>query len=191
MSYAAFAEIATHPSRCPRAHRGWTLIELLVVMTVSSLLLAVSLPSFENFLQRRRLDGLSAQLIGDLQFLRSSAVAQHTGLRLRLQDNAGGSCYLIHTGAANACSCAADGQAQCQPGAELLRLVFVPASSRLTVQGNVGSMRVDPRQGTFSPAGTIELRNASGSISLRHVVNILGRVKLCASAGDWAGVPAC
>lgn len=191
MSYAAFAEVATPPPRCPRARRGWTLIELLVVMTVSGLLLAVSLPSFENFLQRRRLDGLSAQLIGDLQFLRSSAVAQHTGLRLRLQDNAGGSCYLIHTGAADACGCGADGQAQCQTGAELLRLVFVPASSRLAVQGNVGSMRVDPRLGTFSPAGSIELRNTSGSIGLRHVVNILGRVRLCASAGDWAGVPAC
>lgn len=185
MQHAAF------PPRCRAGAGGWTLIELLVVMTVSSLLLAVSLPSFENFLQRRRLDGLSAQLISDLQFLRSSAVAQHTGLRLRLQDNAGGSCYLIHTGAADACSCAADGQAQCQTGAELLRLVFVPTSSRLAVQGNVGSMRVDPRLGTFSPAGSIELRSASGGIGLRHVVNILGRVRLCASAGDWAGVPAC
>ncbi|MFM2056323.1 MAG: hypothetical protein RLY71_708 [Pseudomonadota bacterium] len=185
MQHAAF------PPRGRTSAGGWTLIELLVVMTVSSLLLAVSLPSFENFLQRRRLDGLSAQLISDLQFLRSSTVARHTGLRLRLQENTGGSCYLIHTGTANACGCAADGQAQCQPGAELLRLVFVPASSRLAVQSNVNSMRVDPRQGTFSPAGTIELRNASGSISLRHIVNILGRVKLCASAGDWAGVPAC
>jgi type IV fimbrial biogenesis protein FimT len=170
---------------------GWTLIELLVVMTLTSLLLAISLPSFESFLQRRRLDGLSAQLISDLQFLRSSTVAQHTGLRLRLQDNSGGSCYLIHTGAADACSCSADGQAQCQAGTELLRMVFVPASSRLAVQGNVNSMRVDPRLGTFSPAGSIEVRNTSGSIGLRHVVNILGRVRLCASAGDWAGVPAC
>jgi len=179
------------PPRRRTGAGGWSLTELLVVMTVSSLLLVVSLPSFEQFVQRRRLDGLSAQLISDLQFLRSSTVARHIGLRLRLQENTGGSCYLIHSGATDACSCSADGLAQCQPGAELLRLVFVPASSRLAVQGNVSSMRVDPRLGTISPAGSIELHNASGSIGLRHVVNILGRVRLCASAGDWAGVPAC
>ncbi|MEX8520609.1 MAG: GspH/FimT family pseudopilin [Leptothrix sp. (in: b-proteobacteria)] len=170
--------------------RGWTLIELLICTTLAALLLSITLPSFDGFLQRRRLDGLSAQLISDLQFLRSSAVARNVKLWLRLQTHSGGSCYLIHTGAKNACACNLDGSPQCQSGSELLRLVFLPAGSRQQLQGNVESMLVDPRQGTISPAGNIELQG-DNIPNLRHVVSGLGRVRLCAPDGGWAAVPAC
>ena len=178
---------ARHPS-----HRstGWTLIELMVCLALAALLLGNALPSLDGLVQRRRLDGLSAQLISDLQFLRSSAVARNTQLRLRLQTTSGGSCYLIHTGAKNACGCNVAGSPQCQSGTELLRLVFVPTGSRLQLQGNIDSILVDPRQGTISPTGNIELRGDNVA-SLRHVVSGLGRVRLCAPDGGWGGVPTC
>ena len=42
------------------------------------------------------------------------AVARNAPLRISFESGAGGSCYVIHTGAANQCSCAADGTAVCQ-----------------------------------------------------------------------------
>lgn len=174
----------------PQHQVGWTLVETLVCAALAALLLGVSVPSFDGFLQRRRIDGLSAQLISDLQFLRSSAVARNTPLRLRLQNHSGGSCYLIHSGARDGCSCQLDGSPLCRNGAELLRLVFLPADSRLQMQGNIDSLLVDPRQGTFSPTGRIELLGDSVS-SLRHLISRLGRVRLCAPDGGWPGVSTC
>ncbi|MEY4753801.1 MAG: hypothetical protein RJA44_1476 [Pseudomonadota bacterium] len=171
--------------------RGWTLTELLIVLALGALLLSMALPSFSSFLEHRRIEGLSAQLISDLQYLRSSAVARQTRLRLRIQSHAGGSsCYLLHSGASDACGCDRSGQVQCQPDAELLRQHVLPPDSALQLSATSASLLVDPRLGTFTPAGSIDVHNRSGA-QLRHVINVLGRVRLCSPSGSWTGAPAC
>lgn len=176
---------------CGDAQRGLTLIELMLSVALVALLAVWALPSFDGLLQRRQVLGVSAQLVTDLQYMRSLGLARGAALRLSVQTpgSGPGGCYLVHTGAADACSCSGT-TITCTAGTELLRSFALPPDSRLRLRANVASMRVDPRQGTVSPTGSIEVMAADGS-ALKHVINLLGRVRLCTSAGHWQGVAAC
>lgn len=178
------------PLPAGRSAPGLTLLELMVSIAVLALLAVAAVPSFDGFLQRREAQGLSSQLVADVQALRSAALARQEALRLTVRTPAlgRGGCYAVHTGAADACSCDT-GTVQCS-GGELLRGLALPTDGRLLLRANVASMRLDPRQGTVSPTGSIEVIARSGP-ALKHVVNLLGRVRVCAASGTWPGVPAC
>ena len=180
------------PGLVHRSARGHTLIELLLVGMLLAWLLTSAVPSFQAFLSRRHLDGIAAQWVADLQFLRTGAVARHEPLRLTYLHTAQGSGWAVHTGEADTCSVAAAAAAPitCSSGSELLRSAWWPVNARVAVQANVTSMRVDPRQGTVTPTGSWELSSSDG-VRLRHVVNILGRVRVCTPGPNVSGVPAC
>jgi type IV fimbrial biogenesis protein FimT len=173
-------------------HRqGLTLVELMVCVAVLAVLLTLAVPSMQGFLARRQLEGLSAQFVADLQFARSAAVARAESLRMRIHATPdGATCYLVHSGAANACTCQADQTVQCNGSAQVLRVVQLPVNERISVRANVATLLIDPRQGTVSPTGSIDISVSDGS-TLRHVVNILGRVRLCTPATRVGDVPAC
>lgn len=177
-------------NRRPPLARGLTLVELMVSIALLALLATAAVPSFETFLLRREMTGLSEQLIADLQGLRSAAIARQQALRLTVKSptSGRGGCYAVHTGAADACTCN-NGTVQCT-GGELLHGVALPPQGRLLLRANVASLRLDPRQGTLSPTGSIEVVGHDGR-SLKHVINLLGRARVCAASGAWAGVPSC
>lgn len=184
-----------HATTHPHRQRGLTLVEQLVVLAVAAVLLHGATHTFSSWIVRQHLLGHSAQLGADLQWLRAAAVARHRILRLSFQDTPAGTCYLLHSGDADACRCEADGPAdpvvQCAPGTELLRTTLVPASRRVRLQSNVASLRVDPRHGTFTPTGSIDVAATDGTGTLRHVVNILGRVRVCTAGPRLPGYSAC
>jgi type IV fimbrial biogenesis protein FimT len=175
------------------SQRGYTAVELLLATLLAAVLLTLAAPTFSGFWQRRQIEGASSQLQADLHFLRHAASTRQQSLRLSVLSNAAGSCYLIHSGEAGNCRCdpqqPAGAAAQCSSPAQLLRGWAFPAAGPLRLRSNVASMRVDPRQGTFSPAGSLDLDTLAGH-HMRHVVNILGRVRLCSSTRT-AGLPAC
>jgi type IV fimbrial biogenesis protein FimT len=171
--------------------RGWTLIEVLVVLAMVGILAAAALPSFARMLIRRHLEGIAAQVGTDLQYLRSEAIARNAAVRIRFitlpADT--GSCYVIHIGAEQTCSCDVS-STSCQAGAIALRHAGFAAESPVQVQANVGSMRVDPRHGTVSPTGTVRVVTADSG-AVHHVVSVLGRVRTCTPGGLVPGVAAC
>jgi len=176
----------------PRSCRGWTLIEQLVVLTILGLSVSLALPSFGDYLMRRRMEGTSQQLVADLQELRSRTVAAGQPLRLRFQSDTRAACYLIHTGEADSCSCLiADAASACRSDSQILRSTSIPIASGLRLNSNVATVLVDPRHGTFSPTLSIDLGASDGSLRLRHVVSILGRVRLCMASGRIGTIPAC
>lgn len=174
---------------------GLTLVELLVVLALAAIILHSATLSFSGWLQRQHLLGVSAQFNADLQWLRSAAVLRHRILRLSFQDTDAGMCYLIHSGDAGTCRCRPDLRAEplveCDDGTELLRAALVPASRRIRLRSNVASLRIDPRHGTFTPTGSIEVSTTDGSSALRHIVNILGRVRTCTPGPRFPGYSPC
>ena len=173
-----------------KKQRGITLVESCVTLAVAAIVAAGAAPSMEQLLDARRLDGAASQLLSDLQFTRISAMARNQRIRFSLQADATGSCYVIHTGSADACRCGASGQVACSPGASEIRTVRLPAADRVLVQANVASILFDPVHGTSTPAGTFRVISANGR-ELRHVVNVMGRVRTCSPQGNVGGYRAC
>lgn len=171
--------------------RGLTLIELMVSLALLALLLGLAIPAWQGFVLRRQVDGLSAQLTADLHYLRTSTVARNQTLRLSL--HASSACYLIHTGHTADCRCqvatAGEIDVQCTGDAQALRAQAMTDGS-WQLRANVSVLTVDPRHGTFSPTGSLDWTHPSG-LSLRHVVNILGRTRLCTPGTRLAGISAC
>jgi type IV fimbrial biogenesis protein FimT len=92
--------------------------------------------------------------------------------------DAQGSCYVVHTGATEDCSCNADGSASCSHGAAALRSVRFAQPDALQLHTNVGSILFDPVKGTSTPTGTLRLV-AADDRAVHLVVNLMGRVRSC------------
>jgi type IV fimbrial biogenesis protein FimT len=97
---------------------------------------------------------------------------------------------VIHTGNAGDCACNGTGPALCQGDAREIKTVAVSDTDQAVVMANVGSMRFDPMHGTSTPTGTVRIVGAGGR-EVRHIVNIMGRVRSCSPAPAVPGYRAC
>ena len=187
----------TSLSRTPRgapaaAARGFTLIEAGIVLAVLAIVAGLGAPSLRDLVDTRRLLGAANLLAGDLRFIRAEAVARQSPLRLSLRPLADGSCYVIHTGAADGCDCAGfEGPARCTGGAVAIRTVRLAAADRIAVQANVGSLLYDPVRGTTTPTGTLKVVGAGSRRAVHHVVNLMGRVRSCSPNATVSGYRPC
>ena len=173
-----------------RSQRGVTVLESLIAVTVTAVALGSALPGFEQARERRHLEGTAAQLETDIMHTRSLAVARNQGVRMGFESLQAGTCYTVHTGPANACSCNAGGAATCSPGAEALRTVYFASAGPVAVRANVRSILFDPRLGTSTPTGTLRVVGR-GDAAIHQIVNIMGRVRSCSPAGSVPGMPHC
>jgi type IV fimbrial biogenesis protein FimT len=178
------------PMSARRAQAGISLLETMVVSSVAAVLTGLAAPSFEQAAQRRHLEGAAAQLETDIHHARSMAVARNVSLRISFESNAQGSCYVVHTGTANQCSCAADGSALCQGDAVAERAVRFAAQTPVKLKSNVRSVLFDPTKGTSSPTATVQLQARNG-VAIHQVVNIMGRVRSCSPAPALSGYRQC
>lgn len=153
-------------------------------------LVTAGAPSFKSTFERKTLQGLAAELAADLQLSRGEAVAQQAGVRFAAHGGDGGSCTVAYTGSVNGCRCGDAAAPVCETGANVLRYRLLPSSSGITVSTNVASVRFDPRLGTATPAGALTIASASGA-SVRHIVNMTGRVRSCSAGGSVPGYAAC
>ncbi|MDZ7589492.1 MAG: GspH/FimT family pseudopilin [Rubrivivax sp.] len=178
-----------HPA--PRRQRGTTLVEAATVTAIVSIVTAMALPGFGPSVERRHIEGAAAQLETDLQLARATAVASNAGVRVSFHALAdGGSCYVMHTGAAGDCGCAADGQPVCRPGAEALRTAHYGPGVPVRIASNSRSILFDPVKGTVTPSATMKVQGRSGA-AVHQVVNIMGRVRSCSPAPAMAGYKTC
>jgi type IV fimbrial biogenesis protein FimT len=178
------------PVRPTWRQRGVTMLESLIAVSVTTVALGSALPGFEQARERRHLEGAAAQLETDIAYTRSLAVAQNQGVRMGFDTLQAGTCYTVHTGPANACSCDATGATTCSAGAEAIRTVYFPAQGPVALRANVRSILFDPRLGTSTPTGTLRVVGRSDA-AIHQIVNIMGRVRSCSPAGSVAGYPRC
>jgi type IV fimbrial biogenesis protein FimT len=171
--------------------RGVTLIEASITTSVVAIAATLGVPSFTQMRDARALEGVSAELASDLQYVRSEAVARNVSLRLTTQPLAsGGACYVIHTGSKGDCQCAADGSATCAAGERSFKTVVFGTDQRVGVAVNSASMLWHPVRGTVTPTGTLRLSLADGR-AIHHVVNIMGRARTCSPQGAVRSQPVC
>jgi type IV fimbrial biogenesis protein FimT len=173
-----------------RHQAGLTLIESLMALAVVGVLLGSVLPAFGTALERRHLEGAAAQLKTDIQYTRSQAVAANEPLRMRFQQHATGSCYVVHNGPAQACSCLPDGSASCGSDGQSYRSVGFAREGSVQLQSNVNTILFSPHLGTITPAGTLRLTGREAR-TVQVVVNLMGRVRTCSPGASVTGYAAC
>ena len=179
--------------RTGRLSRGFTLVEASIAVAIAAITMSTVGPNFAGFIEKRRIDGVAAELATDIQFARTEAVLRNSPVRLSVHVESWGSCYLLHTGAAADCDCHTQGVAQCGAQARAIKTVLLPTTDQVGVQANVTSMLFDPLHGTSTPSGTLKVVGVSGR-AVHHVVNIMGRVRSCSPQGAapaLAGYRAC
>ena len=170
-------------------HRGVSLVECAIAVAVSATALGLAVPNLTDLRDRHRLDGVAAQLETDLMLARSEAVARNDGVRLDLQGDAAGSCYVLHDGRAGDCRCTATELPVCRAGVQAIRHARFPAAGPIQVSSRSASIVFDPALGTVTPTATIKVSGAAGTV--HQVINIMGRVRSCVPAPGRAGYPTC
>jgi type IV fimbrial biogenesis protein FimT len=180
------------PSTTQRSTQsGLSLVEFLCSLTIMALLMGGALPLFNELRWSQALQSAASLLETDLHHARSLAVISGRPVRLSIQaPSAGGSCYVVHTGAAHACRCDGRGQAQCDAGAELLRLAEQPVNAGIRLAPVDRSILFDGGRGTVTPTATLKIVAPDGR-TVHQVVNIMGRVRTCAVGGSLGGLRPC
>jgi len=171
--------------------RGVSLVEVMIVVSIMVILLGTAVPSLQEFLAHRRLEGRALELVTDIHYVRSEAVARNRGVRISFGSDSGGTCYVLHTGDAGDCVCSSAGTAQCSDASSsVIKSVGLATGFGVRLQANVSSMLFDPVHGTTTPAGSINF-TTSGGKTIRHVVNIMGRTRTCSPDGSVNGYRVC
>jgi type IV fimbrial biogenesis protein FimT len=173
-----------------RSQAGVTLVETTVVASIVAIVAGVAVPGFDQAIQRRHLEGAAAQLETDVHYARTLAVAANAPMRISFVSDAGGTCYVIHTGAANQCTCNSTGETTCTGDARADRSVRFATGGPVRVASNSRSVLFDPTRGTTTPTATVQVTSRDGR-TIRQVVNIMGRVRSCSPAPGLSGYPAC
>ena len=141
-----------------RGQPGFTMVELMMVVIVAGVLLAVAVPSFRDMLERRRLEGQANELVTDLAYAKSEAVARNRNVLM--MTGGAGACYTVAAWAASApgaprvggCDCASGPGAACTPGAgnRPIELKTVTLVGGALVNG--GPFEFEPVRGALEPA---------------------------------------
>lgn len=173
-----------------RTQQGITLIESMIVLFVLSVVIGTALPSLQSLRQRAALSGAAAQLETDVQFARGQARAINRTVRLSLNEAAGATCYMVHTGPAADCHCDGKQPAACTGDSELLRAVALDGKGDVQVRSASRSVAFDPLKGTVTPTATLRVEARDGR-AIHQIVNLLGRVRSCSPQGRSAGELAC
>jgi type IV fimbrial biogenesis protein FimT len=190
-----------------RSHKGFTLVELLVALAVVGIILTVAAPSFRSMIEMKRLRGIQAQIVTDMNFARSEAVARNMYLRVVVGADANMSCYTLYTAPSNGprCECFKATPAQrCPAPLVEVRTVQVPANLGVTLAipagmrsgfayDNVtGSLVTNPTDLGNDPLPLFVLRTFLDSErELQTQLNQAGRVTVCTPTGASTGEAAC
>lgn len=184
--------------RCP-AHfaagshlrpRGFSLVETCVVLAVISILASVGIPQVHSLMEAQHVGGIAQQLATDIRYARSQSTLRAEAVRLSFHTTSAGTCYLIHTGRADDCSCNASGASVCVSATAQVLASQAAPSAGVAIASNVPSMSFEPRLGIVSPAGTVRIEGLQGR-AVHHVVSPMGRIRTCIPSGSAGAGPSC
>jgi prepilin-type N-terminal cleavage/methylation domain-containing protein len=181
--------------RAPRS--GMTLIELLVVVGVMGVLAALAAPSLNEFIMRKRVDGIANEMMADFRLARVSTAQTNMPVIVVFNSNSSQSCYTIYTRetGSGACDCRRGVGAACTGD----DASDVPTEIKTTTLPVASGLKLTPSGTTFRLNGitqmssvdlfTVEVapiasHGAGGSLRLE--INRTGRPHICSLSGHTA-----
>jgi Tfp pilus assembly protein FimT len=171
--------------------RGASLIETSVVLGVLAVLLSQGLPALQDLRRAQLLRSLAGQLASDLRLARAEAARLGEPVYFRISGRGSAACYVLHLGVRQGCDCAG-GQAVCtDKRSAVIRAEWLPADSPVRLSSNAETLQFQFLQALVTQTGSIELRLADGTVAIRHVVALTGRVRSCYVGRAVVKLPHC
>ena len=190
-----------------RTNSGFTLVEAMVVIAVLTILLAVGVPSYQQFRDDTQLSSAAFALYTDIQLARTEAVKRGSdNLHIFFFNDTNGWCYRITDQTRSNCSSCSASASQCDIGADgilrgadqshyprtALTTTFTGASEQFI---NITNRRAGLTLGAISSSAS----STDGVISFSvngKVVNVnpspIGSVLVCTKAGSsLTGIESC
>jgi prepilin-type N-terminal cleavage/methylation domain-containing protein len=162
---------------------GFTMIELMVVIALAGVLLALVAPNFIATLAKNRFEGAVNEMVTDLQYARSEAVARNAEVTFAV--GATRTCYTIS--AAGACNCTASPVCSGGP-VEIKTVQFADSGAQAA---SAVSFTFEPVRGALTGAQTqLNMTRSGYPWELRAEVAAIGRVRICSPSG-FTGYPSC
>lgn len=86
------------PAKSLTEQIGFTLVELLIALAIFSLLLALGLPSYQNWSARNKVRVAAESMMGGLVLARNQALQRNTQVHFYMTDSLSSTCALSNTG---------------------------------------------------------------------------------------------
>jgi type IV fimbrial biogenesis protein FimT len=199
---------------------GLTLVELLVVIVLVGILIAIVAPSMQGLISAKRVQGISDEIVTDVQYARSEAARRNRDVRIGFQASDTLSCYVLFVqpedlpvedpdagvnGGAAGCDCSrTPGLNVCtaEVGREEIKTVQVPKSRGVSFSvssangpviafGRDTGGQVPVIAGGAAPGAFEVLVSGTPRGKLRTTINRAGRPSICTPDGSVSGAPSC
>lgn len=169
--------------------RGLTLIELLVGVAILAAVLALGVPSLQQWLLSQRVGAVSTQLLTDLQLARSEAITRGLPTQVSFGGDSALTCYVIHVAGdsrGRPCNCAAAAGTACNgTGNEEIKTVSIDKSSQVTIVSNQHQRFEANARFTDENLPLSVTVGASSAVQLRVVAApFIQRPSICAPSGS-------
>lgn len=169
--------------------QGFGLVEALIVVAILAILASLAFPSFNDTIERRRIQGATEKIYADMQFARSESIKTNNIIVMTF--DVANACYGRST--TTNCNCNT-GTPACDKTFDLADFDGVSFDSA-AFSGGVSYTSFDPVGGTASNGGVVLKNNYATKVAL----TFLGRLRKCTpDAGslptgtrEMSGYPEC
>lgn len=192
MNNACRPTARAHPTR-PKA--GLTFIELIIAVVILGVLVAVGVPSMQEFIAKRRVQAAADELLTDLRLTRSIVMGSNKPVQMRVVTSSAMTCYVISDRIAFAgeCNCLNVDAPVCVPPLKEHKSVRFPSAGPVRVQVVPGSRSMVVLDSMLAnPNGNFNLRvSAANGGAIRVSTNSAFVPTACSESGQHIGYPTC
>ncbi|MBK6867740.1 MAG: GspH/FimT family pseudopilin [Burkholderiales bacterium] len=146
--------------------RGLTAIELMVVVVIAAILATIAVPSFNDLINRRRVEGLANELSADIQYAHSESISHNMDVSLTTTTGN----YKVT-----------------RNGTDIKTVPSLPTATSLTA----GTITFTAFRGLSAAGAAFTVSNSAVANQLMVIVNTMGRTQICAPSNAWGGYAVC
>lgn len=169
---------------------GFTLIEMMITITILGILLAIAVPSFTDWLNRKRIDGVANEFASLIQLARSESTKQNKKIYIQATRSATDWSLMATTTSAT-CTALDACDLRSMRLAQYSRIAISDwvAASKIGISPNLNGAHISPIDSLFSfnPASTTDAQSVTFETTgyqLRVLISRTGNTTICTPTGQ-------